>query len=157
MPDIDHDHDHDSGRGREVGYSLPLPGSIMINQNTNQNQQSPQLLSQSQQMAQVSQLLQLQSNASNGQLASEQSLIMNPQQMAAFARQQETSKADSKLNAELCRNFSIGLQHETGGIFTSPNYPNPYPEGLTCTRLIEGKWNNFLFFFSFTFIFKLDS
>lgn len=61
------------------------------------------------------------------------------QQAAAYALAQEANKAASKLNAELCRNFSIGIQHENGGSFTSPNYPNPYPLGLVCTRLIEGK------------------
>lgn len=60
-------------------------------------------------------------------------------QQAAYAIAQEANKLASKLNAELCRNFSIGTQHENGGAFTSPNYPNPYPLNLICTRLIEGK------------------
>jgi hypothetical protein len=58
---------------------------------------------------------------------------------AAYALAQEDKKAANKLNAELCKNFSIGLQHEMGGVFTSPNYPNPYPANLICTKLIEGK------------------
>lgn len=61
------------------------------------------------------------------------------QQLQAFALAQEQSRQASKLNADMCRNFSIGSQHEFGGAFTSPNYPNPYPENLVCTRLIEGK------------------
>uniref|UniRef100_A0A6G1SCB2 Neuropilin and tolloid-like protein 1 n=2 Tax=Aceria tosichella TaxID=561515 RepID=A0A6G1SCB2_9ACAR len=56
---------------------------------------------------------------------------------AAYALAQEDKKAANKLNAELCKNFSIGIQHETGGVFTSPNYPNPYPANLICTKLIE--------------------
>jgi len=65
------------------------------------------------------------------------------QQMAAYAIAQEANKAAIKLNAQLCRDFSIGIQNENGGVFTSPNYPNPYPVDLTCTRLIEGKGDNF--------------
>lgn len=64
------------------------------------------------------------------------------QQIAAYSRALEANKAASKLNAEECRNFSIGIQHEHGGSFTSPNYPNPYPENLICTRLIEGKFHH---------------
>lgn len=58
---------------------------------------------------------------------------------AAYALAQENRKLADKLNAEMCRNFSIGLRHENGGVFTSPNYPNPYPANLICTKLIEGK------------------
>lgn len=68
-------------------------------------------------------------------------LSVASQQMAAYALAQEANKAASKLNDLLCRNFSIGIQHENGGIFTSPNYPNPYPVNLICTKLIEGKQN----------------
>lgn len=66
-------------------------------------------------------------------------LSVASQQMAAYALAQEANKAASKLNDLLCRNFSIGIQHENGGVFTSPNYPNPYPVNLICTKLIEGK------------------
>ena len=59
---------------------------------------------------------------------------------AAYALAQAGKKAADKLNADLCKNFSIGIQHDNGGIFTSPNYPNPYPTSLVCTKLIEGKW-----------------
>lgn len=64
--------------------------------------------------------------------------LISQQQAAAYAQVQEANKIASKLNAELCRNFSIGFQNELGGTFTSPNYPNPYPVNLICTRLIEG-------------------
>lgn len=69
--------------------------------------------------------------------------LASQQQAAAYALAQEANRAASKLNAELCRNFSIGIQHENGGIFTSPNYPNPYPTNLICTRLIEGEFSLF--------------
>lgn len=81
-------------------------------------------------------------------------LSVASQQMAAYALAQEANKAASKLNDQLCRNFSIGIQNENGGVFTSPNYPNPYPVNLICTKLIEGKQHNqvllsWLFDFSF--------
>lgn len=73
--------------------------------------------------------------------STEMSLVGSQQAAAAaaFALAQEDKKAANKLNAELCRNFSIGFQTDKGGVFTSPNYPNPYPINLVCTRLIEGK------------------
>lgn len=58
---------------------------------------------------------------------------------AAYALDQENKKAASKLNAEKCHNFSVGIQHEFGGVFTSPNYPEIYPPDLICTKLIKGK------------------
>lgn len=66
--------------------------------------------------------------------------------LAAFESNQEAKKLASKLNAELCRNFSIGFQNDSGGWFMSPNYPNPYPVNLNCTRLIQGKlsYHNFI-------------
>lgn len=72
--------------------------------------------------------------------------------LAAFEEAQEAKKAAIKLNAELCRNFSLGQQNELGGVFSSPNYPNPYPVNLNCTRLIEGNYCHLFLLFSPTFI-----
>lgn len=80
-----------------------------------------------------------QSSAAN---AMQQQLARNPAAAAAaaaYALAQEDKRAANKLNAELCKDFSVGQQWESGGSFSSPNFPHPYPVNLVCTRLIEGK------------------
>lgn len=84
--------------------------------------------------AQVAQQQQQQQASAEAQANS----LISQQQAAAYAQAQEANKIANQLNAELCRNFTIGTQNENGGTFTSPDYPKTYPTNLICTRLIEG-------------------
>lgn len=58
---------------------------------------------------------------------------------AALEAQVAAQLSPAELKNELCKSFSVGIQNENNGSFTSPGYPNPYPVNLKCTKLIEGE------------------
>lgn len=68
-----------------------------------------------------------------------QQMVSNAATSAALGAQVGAQLSAAELKNELCKSFSVGIQNENNGSFTSPGYPNPYPVNLKCTKLIEGE------------------
>jgi len=130
-----------TGWSAQHGHSYALAQSHALAQPLalTQSQAQAQTQSQTQSQAQAQAQTQAQTQALTQTQTQAQAQAQSNSMALGYAQAQRHKQEAKKLNAQLCKDFSVGSQNENGGVFTSPAFPNLYPTNLVCTKVIEGE------------------